>query len=184
VNAAEFIKTQGQAKPLHPIKVRIVDPENSSVLAEMPAVLRFVPDRLALAALDAANKELAGLGAPPTAERRAAEEAFHLVALALRQEADPSQPLFNSALQAKSMLVRDEAVRVRDEYQRYVDTYFPPAFSDEEARRLAADAKAFFFSDLLTRYGYWRILQALPFLALAYGASLTPTSSPTESAST
>lgn len=183
MNAAELLSSMGRNIPLHPVAVRLVDPADPARVGEVPAVLRFVPDRARLAALDSAAESIAKLN-HPTAERRVAEEAYHLLVQAVRQSDAPARVFFESVEQAKSMLVDAEAIRLRAEYERYQETHFPPFFSDEEARKLAEEARNFTLPDLLRSRGYWPILRALPFLAVTFGASLTPTFSPTESAST
>jgi len=184
MNAVQFLADRGRSVPLHPVKVRLLDPADPSRAAEASAVLRFVPDRLRLAAEDAAAGAIAKLQGPVSPERRAAEEAYHLLVQAVRQESDPASLFFETVEQAKSMLVDSEAIRLRNEYERYKETHFPATLTQEEIKRIAEAAKTHFLSDLLTSEGYWPILRALPSLAMICGASLTTTSSPTPSSST
>lgn len=184
MNAIEFLTSRGRAVPLHPVTVHLIDPQDPGRVADASAVLRFVPERLRLAAEDAAAESLAKSKTVPTPDRRASEEAYHFLVQAVRQESSPSVLFFDTVEQAKSMLVDSEALRLRNEYERYKTTHFPATLTDEEAQRIAEDARNFTVADLLRSYGYWRTLSALPFLAVTFGASLTSTSSPTGSATT
>ena len=184
MNAADFLAKGGNAIPVHPVTVTLVDPKNPSLRIDAAAVLRFVPDRLRLAATDTATETLSRLKAPPSDERRATEEAYHLLVEAVRQESDPAQIFFQSVDQAKSMLLDVEALRLRNEYERYKDTHFPQQLSPEQVKEIAEATKNHFFGDLVRHYGYWPILRALPSLAVSSGASLMPTSWPTASLST
>lgn len=184
MNAAEFLASRGRSIPTHPVTVRLLDPSDPTKLADAPAVFRLVPERLRLAALDKAAESLAALKSPASDNRRIAEEAYHLLVEAVRQESAPAAPFFETVVQAKSMLLESEAVRLLSEYQRYTDTHFPASLSEAEIAELSEAARGHFLSDLLTSYGYWRILRALPSLAVISGASLMPTSLPTPPAST
>jgi len=179
MNAIQFLTDRGRSVPLHPVTVRLLDPADPSRTAEASAVLRFVPDRLRLAAEDAAAASISKLPTPVSPERRAAEEAYHLLVQAVRQESDPASVFFETCDQAKSMLVDAEAIRLRNEYERYKETHFPATLSPDDLKRIAEAAKNHFLSDLLISEGYWPILRALPSLAMHFGASLTTTSSPT-----
>ena len=139
---------------------------------------------LGLAALDKAAESLSALKSAASDNRRIAEEAYHLLVEAVRQESAPAAPFFETVVQAKSMLLETEAVRLLAEYQRYTDAHFPASLSDEEIGKLAEAARGHFLPDLLTSYGYWPILRALPSLAAIFGAPLTASSSPTPSPST
>lgn len=183
MNAASFLASQGRSIPLHPVTIRLVDPADPSRVADAPAVLRFVPERLRLAADDAAAESLAKLK-DPTPDRRAAEEAHHFLLQAVKQADSPAANFFESVEQVRSMLIDAEALRLRAEYQRYKESNFPETLTEAEAQRIAKDARNFSLSDLLRSYGYWQILRVLPSLAIAFGASLDPRFLPTASAST
>jgi hypothetical protein len=174
MDAKKFLSDRSRSVPLHPVTVRLVDPADPARLAEAQAVLRFVPERLRLRAEDDAADSLAKLKTAATTERRAAEEAYHFLVQAVRQADAPGSNFFETVDEAKSMLVLDEALRLKSEYERYKSVNFPEILSDEEARKIAEDAKNFCVADLLRSYGFWPILRALPFLAVQSGASLTP----------
>lgn len=189
MKAIDLLASHGRAIPLHPVTVRLLTPADPSMVAEAPAVLRFVSDRARLAAADSAAESIAkntalSVAGPPSAERRAQEEAYHLLAQAVRDKESPASVFFESVEQAKSMLVNSEALRLVNEYERYVATHFPESLTEQEARAIAEDARNFTGADLLRSRGYWQILRALPYLAVTFGASLIPTSSPTGSATT
>ena len=184
MNAAEFLASRGRTISTHPVTVRLLDPSDPTKMADAPAVFRLVPERLRLAALDKAAESLSALKSAASDNRRIAEEAYHLLVEAVRQESAPAAPFFETVVQAKSMLLETEAVRLLAEYQRYTDAHFPASLSDEEIGKLAEAARGHFLPDLLTSYGYWPILRALPSLAAIFGAPLTASSSPTPSPST
>src|SRR5690242_5351286 len=117
MKASELLASRGRSVAVHPVTVRLLDPNDSSRVAEVGAVLRFVPDRLRIAADDRAAESLAKLKTPPTAERVAVERAYHLLVEAVRQESAPAMPFFDSVIEAQSMLVDDEAMRLRNEYE-------------------------------------------------------------------
>lgn len=184
MNAKELLAQHGRVLPLHPVEVHLLDPADPSRTAKVPAVLRFVPDRLRFAAEDSAAEVLGKLPIKPTDERRAAEEAYHFLTQALRQESEPAKLFFDTVDLAKSMLLDSEALRLRNEYERYKATHFPDALTEEAAKKIAEDARNFTVAALLQSYGYWQTLRALPYLAVTFGASLTPSFSPTASATT
>lgn len=183
MDAKAFLASQGKSIPLHPVTIRLVDPADPSKVADASAVLRFVPEPARLRAIDAAAESLAKIK-NPSSERRAEEEVYHFLVQAVRQTDAPTVNLFDTVDQCKSMVIASEAQRIHQEYERYVETHFPQTLTQEEIKQIAEDAKQYFFDDLLRRYGYWRILRALPSLAVIFGASLTYTSSPTPSSST
>lgn len=184
MNASQLLSSLGRVVPVHPVTVRLLDPVDPTKVAEAPAVLRFVPDRLRLAAEDAASESLAKLVSPPSSERRAAEEAYHFLVQAIRQSDAPASLFFDTVDQCKSMLIDSEALRLRNEYERYKVSNFPESFTKEEAQKIADDARNFTLADLLRSHGYWQILRALPSLAVIFGASLMPGFSSTQSATT
>jgi hypothetical protein len=183
MNAAAFLASQGRAIPTHPFTIRILAADLVT-MAEAPVLLRLVSDRARLAAEDAAAESLAKLKTPPSDNRRDAEYAYYLLVEAVRDPQSPALIFFESVDQAKLMLVDEEAIRVRAEYERYKSTTFPAKLTDEEARQIAKDAENFSVNTLLQSYGYWQILRALPSLAVICGASLSTSFSPTPSAST
>jgi hypothetical protein len=184
MNISEILKSQGRTLPTHPITVRVHDPVNPLIVADAPACLRFVPDRIALEAGDAAAVVLSKLKIQPSPERRAAEEAYYFLAQAIRNATAPETPLFASAIEVQSHLCDGEAMRLRNEYQRFADTHAPQTMTAEQIAEVRRDAETFSLRDLLSRHGYWNVLRPLPFLAIEYGVSLTATSSASTSPST
>lgn len=173
MNAAEFLKSRRTKAPTHPVKVRLFSKEDGGSFADADAVLVFVPDADRLRADDDATKALVASGVPASPERRAAEETHHLLARALRCANDPALVFFDSVDACKAALLDDEALKLRNEYERFKNTHFPPSISNEEIAAIKEAAAGYFLPALLTQFGYWQILRALPSLAASYGAPLT-----------
>lgn len=172
---AEILASRGRILPHHTVTVRIVDPSNTQRVADVDAAFRFVSDQRALDTMDLAAAELAKLKTSPSPDRVVMEQAYQFLAVALRDPVDLTQPLFKTATELKTHLTGDEALRLRNEYQRFADTHAPLTLTPEKIAEVKADATAFFVGDLLKRHGYWTILRLLPFLATEAGVSLTPT---------
>ncbi len=172
----EIFQSRGRSLPTHPVDVRIVDPTDRSRIADAPAVFRFVSDRDRLDAVDAAAETLAKLKLPPTQERREAEEAYHFLFRALRDPVAPARPFFATALEAQTHLSSEEAIRLRNEYERFTATHAPRFYTPEQIAEVRKDAETFSVAALLKQHGYWKVLRQLPSMAVEAGASLIPTS--------
>ena len=175
MKAAEYVKQRGAPAPSHPITVRLVDSSvgENQTFTDALAVFVLVPDRLHMAALDAAAKMADGLNPPASQETRTAMEQAHFLCAALRDKDARSGPFFDGPEECRAMLVPDERMRLLVEYQRFVATAYPAMLTDAETRAFAEDAKALFLGDLLSKQGYWQTLRALPSFARILGISLT-----------
>lgn len=142
MDAKAFLASQGRELPLKPITIRLCDPHNPARIAEAKAVLRLVPARVRFLCDEEAAK-VAAQFPNATANRLAEEQAFHLIAQAVRQDGAPAAVFFESVADAKAMLVDSEAARVLDEYRAYVAESFPTALTPQQAAKIAEDAKVF-----------------------------------------
>lgn len=178
--ALRLLKQRGKAAPAHPVRVHIQgkNAQGLDVEDHVEAVLVYVSDAALHAAQDAAAAALAGKS--PTIDRRASEEAYHILCEALRAPDNRAERLFTNVTQAKAMLVGAEAVRLSNEYGRFIQVHYPDTLSKQEMAAIEEAARSHFLPDLLTRFGTLPILRALPSLAATYGAPLIVSSSPTE----
>ena len=175
-HAAKVLASAGRSIPAQRITVQLVDPDNPTRVADAHACLRFVPDRVRFEALDDAAGALAAIKVPVDDRRRAGEETYHFLVRALRQAEQPSAPFFQTALEAKNMLTTAEAMRIANEYDRYLWAHAPQTMTPEQIAEVRKDVEGFFLPDLLRRHGYWSLARLLPSLAMELGISLIPTS--------
>lgn len=166
----------------HHVSGRLVDlrvigrnKAGESVQAQAQARFRFVSEQERadlFAKADATVAERYAGKAP--ADRQIDERNYYLLHAALRDPDPPGGPFAQTVTELRNSLVLEEARRVFEEYDRWVDEEFPAAVSEEDMTALIADAKKNSLADLLTSYGYKRTLTALRSLATS-GAYPTPT---------
>jgi len=173
MDAEAFLASAGQSVVApHRVIVRLFSKDKGGPLQECPAVLQFVPDSDRLRAIDAAADILARVPGGATPDRRAVEEAHHVLTYALRDADQPARVFFKSVEQCKQFLVEDEALRLWNEYERFKVTHYPGSISVDEVKAIKEAAQTLFLDGLISRFGYWPILRALPSLAVIYGAPL------------
>lgn len=172
--ASRLLSQRGKPAPCHTVTVRLTgkDDKGADCVSDADAVLVFVTDLAAHKAQDAATAALGGK--PASIDRASAEQAYYLLAEALRASSEArAERFFASAEEAKALLVDKEAVRLMNEYRRFVEVHYPDTLSESDFKAIQEAAKDHFLSDLLTSFGTLPILRALPSLAMAYGAPLT-----------
>lgn len=181
MNALEFLQSRGRPAPSHRVAIRLCgkDRNGNEVMADAEAVMVLVSDDARLRCTEEAAAALAKAGKAPTDERLRTEETYHVLCRALRDADQSSKPFFETVLQAQSLLVAVEAVRIMREYQGFVDEHYPEVISVDEMQAMEDDARALFFGDLISKYGYWPIRRALPSLAATLGESRAARSSDT-----
>jgi len=173
MNAEAFLASAGQSVVApHKVDLRLFSKDKGGPLPTVPAVLQFVPDSDRLRAVDAASAELAKVPGGASPARRAVEEAHHILTLAIRDASAPSKVFFASVEQCKSLLVDDEALRIWNEYERFKFTHYPGSITVEQVAEIKEAAKTLFLDALISRFGYWPTLRALPSLAVLYGVPL------------
>lgn len=170
MNARQILESRRKKAPTQPVKVRLFSKEDGGSVAEGDAVLVFLPDSDRLRMVDAAAQAVARQNVPASDGRHAAEESYHILSLALREADAPDKVFFASVEDAKALLAGSEAMRLRIEYDNFLETHFPVNVSAAEVEEIREAAKTHFLGDLMTSFGYWRLLRSLPSLARTYGA--------------
>lgn len=177
--AKQFLRDRGRPAPSEPVKIHLVDDSGTAQTeAEgAPAVFRFVSDRTKAEADADAARAIAALeakGVPVGGELRAAYEHAHFLHAALRNPASPLSPFFDSADEARSMLMPSERLRLLAAYQTWVEQRFPGDFDSEKFKEAMADAETFSVRALLIKYGYATTKSCVNFSAVTLSRSPTP----------
>ena len=118
-------------------------------------------------------KEYAGCAIPDKATR--AEEAFRVLALALRSSEDPSVYLVDSCDELKHALSAPTAADLYETYLAFVAEEFPLSVTTGDFEVLVEEASKKSLCDLLSERGFGPILRALPSLAARFGTLPTRT---------
>lgn len=137
--------SQAPTAPVKRVRFQVVgrDREEFVVRAEAEADLVFVDERARLQAERDARSYLASLpgsGAPSTEDINA-EEAYHLLHLALRDTADVRTPFAGTVDELRRALVAPVAQRLAAAYWRFVAAEFPDVTTDKEQEKLEEEAR-------------------------------------------
>jgi len=172
VKLGNFIRSAG-ARPINPHPVLFNakgrDQNLKLVKAEVRAVFVFVDEdqreELRVRAREAVRKKFADREIPDGVFRD--EEEYQLLFEALRDEdvdANGQYPrLADTVDELRSSLVLRECRRLMDEYEQYIAEEFPPAISKDEMAKLVEEAKKNSVSDLLTSYGFEKLVALASF---------------------
>lgn len=175
----DILKTAGKARPvtLHPVTFSVIgeNEQLAQVKASCEALLQFVPEsereQLRVDLHADLQKRFADKFVPETVVRD--EEIYHLLVRALRdKDTDDSgyhKPFAEDVAQLRASLVLVEARRLMSEYELFIAREFPAKIDDETWRKLVDDAKKNSLSDLLTAYGFEKVLQVASFLVVPSG---------------
>src|SRR5262249_39368698 len=97
------------------------------------------------------------------------EEAYQLLFEALRDEEIDANGQYRRLAatvdELRSSLVLRECQRLHEEYEEYVAEEFPRVISKDEMAKLVEEAKKNSLSDLLTSYGYEKLVALATYLA-------------------
>lgn len=179
----DFFSTASRAvpAPTRTVKFRLLgrDPNSGErLVADATAELAFIDEETRLDALRLADQHIkAKYNGEPPSGRRFDEDVFFLLACAMRDPEHLDRPFAETALRLRNGLTLPEALRLHDEYQRFVREEFPDSISPEEERELVEAAKKKSLLALLSEHGSSRIRSAWRSLVEASGSYQTPTSS-------
>lgn len=183
MDLADFLSTASRAvpAPTRTVKFKLIGSGSDStrVIVDATAELAFLDDAERLEALRAAADYVKKTykGEEPVMSRRYDEEMYFILRRALRRTDDISEPIARTELELRNALVLPEALRLWDEYQRFVREEFPPDYSEEETRELVEEAKKKSLIALLSERGSGPIRAAWASLVVASGEYQQPTSS-------
>lgn len=169
-----FLRAAGKAHPINPRPVRFFakgrDERLRLVKAEVSAVFIFVDEdqreELRVRARESIQKKFGERPVPDGVMRD--EEAYQLLFEALHEEESKDGQharLADTIDELRSSLVLRECRRLNEEYEQYVAEEFPPQVSNEDFQAMVEESKKNFAPDLLTSFGYEKVVSLISFLA-------------------
>lgn len=137
--------SQAPTAPTKRVRFQVVgrDREEFVVRAEAEADLVFVDERARQQANRDARAYLSSLpsSTPSSTEDADAEEAYHLLHLALRDTADVRTPFAASVDELRRSLVAPVALRLAAAYWKFVADEFPDVTTDKQQKALEEEAR-------------------------------------------
>lgn len=176
--AKQFLSSKGRSAPVERVSLHLIDDSGTEQreAENVPAVLRYVSDKVQTTAAESAARVIAGMeakGAAVTPEIRAAYEQAHLLHEILRNPAAPMEPFFDSPEEVRQMVPAAERVRLLGAWGSWIERKFPGDITPEAFKEAMADAKVFTVSALLGKYGYATTRSCVISLALTQPTSPT-----------